>query len=81
MTLIENQGIQKWRLMNFYPNRHRNSSRARDPMSELSSAVLFHRQSYGRGCGVGRGLGTGVALGLGVGVVVAVGVGVGVSGT
>ena len=36
---------------------HRNSSRVREVMSELSSAFLLHRRSYGRGDGVGRGLG------------------------
>ena len=50
--------------------------------SRLSSAVLLHNNSYGRGAGDGRGRGVGVArgiaVGVGVGVAVAVGVAVGV---
>jgi hypothetical protein len=60
---------------------HRTPSRARDVMSELRSAVLLHRGSYGRGCGVGRGLGVSAGLGVGEGLGVRVGVTVGVGVT
>ena len=58
---------------------HRTPSRARDVMSELSSAFLLHRESYGRGTGLGRGRGVGVARGIAVAVGVAVAVAVGVA--